>query len=171
MKHAMRTLRGMSESMPCDCRRLALVVQEATATEQLADVLAVLQRVSAEVQTCESAVSRDLSAAHALGALALERLRRAHSRPLSEMCERRIAVAAEGLTAGERRVAALAAAGLTNREIAHVLFVTVKAVQWHLRHIYRKLEIRSRTEIAEFVPADRDAQPASPASLNPRRGA
>ncbi len=49
------------------------------------------------------------------------------------------------LTAAERRVARLAADGLTNRQIADRLVVTVKAVEWHLSHIYRKLGIRSRT--------------------------
>ena len=53
------------------------------------------------------------------------------------------------LTASERRIAQLAAAGLTNREIADQLVVTVKAVEWHLSHVYRKLGIRSRTGLAE----------------------
>lgn len=48
------------------------------------------------------------------------------------------------LTAAERRVARLAADGLTNRQIADHLIVTVKAVEWHLSHVYRKLGIRSR---------------------------
>lgn len=48
------------------------------------------------------------------------------------------------LTAAERRVARMAADGLTNRQIADHLVVTVKAVEWHLSHIYRKLGIRSR---------------------------
>jgi DNA-binding CsgD family transcriptional regulator len=48
------------------------------------------------------------------------------------------------LTAAERRVAALAAEGLTNRQIAQQLLVSVKAVEWHLSNVYRKLEIRSR---------------------------
>lgn len=48
------------------------------------------------------------------------------------------------LTASERRVARLAADGLTNRQIADRLEVTVKAVEWHLSHVYRKLGIRSR---------------------------
>lgn len=52
------------------------------------------------------------------------------------------------LTASERRVARLAATGLTNREIAGQLVVTVKAVEWHLSHVYRKLGIRSRTGLA-----------------------
>ncbi|GAA1777582.1 hypothetical protein GCM10009795_024690 [Nocardioides hankookensis] len=48
------------------------------------------------------------------------------------------------LTAAEQRVARLAATGLTNREIADQLVVTVKAVEWHLSHVYRKLGIHSR---------------------------
>jgi ATP/maltotriose-dependent transcriptional regulator MalT len=70
----------------------------------------------------------------------LERLgedpRRVHSEALA------------ALTASERRIALLAAEGLTNRQIAHQLVVTVKAVEWHLSHVYRKLGIASRTRLA-----------------------
>ncbi|WP_121254140.1 LuxR family transcriptional regulator [Nocardioides ferulae] len=55
------------------------------------------------------------------------------------------------LTAGERRVARLAAEGLTNRQIAAQLVITVKAVEWHLSHVYRKLGIRSRTRLASAL--------------------
>jgi len=46
------------------------------------------------------------------------------------------------LTPAERRVAELAASGLTNREIAHALFVSVKTVGTHLGHIYEKLDLQ-----------------------------
>ncbi len=52
------------------------------------------------------------------------------------------------LTSSQHRVARLAADGLTNREIARELMVTVKAIEWHLSHVYRKLGIRSRTGLA-----------------------
>jgi DNA-binding CsgD family transcriptional regulator len=52
------------------------------------------------------------------------------------------------LTAAEQRVARLASTGLTNREIADQLVVTVKAVEWHLSHVYRKLGIHSRGALA-----------------------
>jgi DNA-binding NarL/FixJ family response regulator len=56
-----------------------------------------------------------------------------------------------GLTAAERGVAALVAAGRTNREVAAQLFTTVGTVEVHLTRIYRKLEVRSRTELARGV--------------------
>ena len=51
------------------------------------------------------------------------------------------------LTPSERRVAELAAGGRTNREIANELFVTVKAVEWHLGNVYRKLDVRGRRQL------------------------
>jgi DNA-binding CsgD family transcriptional regulator/predicted negative regulator of RcsB-dependent stress response len=52
------------------------------------------------------------------------------------------------LTPSEQRVAELAARGQTNRQIADSLFITVKAVEWHLGNAYRKLRIRGRAELA-----------------------
>jgi DNA-binding CsgD family transcriptional regulator len=54
----------------------------------------------------------------------------------------------EGLTAAERRVAALVAEGRTNREVAAALFLGERTVASHLTHIYAKLGVRSRTELA-----------------------
>jgi DNA-binding CsgD family transcriptional regulator len=54
----------------------------------------------------------------------------------------------EALTARELRVATMAADGHTNREIAQALFVTPKTVEVHLSSAYRKLDIRSRRELA-----------------------
>ncbi|HYY22760.1 MAG TPA: LuxR C-terminal-related transcriptional regulator [Thermoleophilaceae bacterium] len=55
------------------------------------------------------------------------------------------------LTPAERRVATLAAEGLPNREIAQMLFLTEKTVENHLSRAYRKLGIRSRWQLGEFV--------------------
>jgi DNA-binding CsgD family transcriptional regulator len=54
----------------------------------------------------------------------------------------------EGLTAAERRVAVLVAAGRTNREVASELFLSERTVAGHLTHVYAKLGVRSRTELA-----------------------
>jgi DNA-binding CsgD family transcriptional regulator len=55
---------------------------------------------------------------------------------------------AEALTAGERRVATLAAQGESNRQIAAVLYITVRTVENHLAGCYRKLGIGSRSQLA-----------------------
>jgi DNA-binding CsgD family transcriptional regulator len=55
---------------------------------------------------------------------------------------------AEPLTARERDVCALVAAGRTNREVAAELFLSPRTVEHHLRLAYRKLGVRSRTELA-----------------------
>ena len=57
------------------------------------------------------------------------------------------------LTPTEDRVAALVAAGSTNREVADALFVSVHTVEANLKRIYRKLGIRSRTELASKFPS------------------
>jgi DNA-binding CsgD family transcriptional regulator len=54
----------------------------------------------------------------------------------------------EGLTPAERRVAALVAEGHTNREVAAALFLAERTVTSHLSHVYAKLGVRSRTELA-----------------------
>ena len=53
----------------------------------------------------------------------------------------------EALTASERRVAELAANGLSNPEIAQALFVTLNTVEGHLRHVYQKLSVSSRQQL------------------------
>jgi DNA-binding CsgD family transcriptional regulator len=53
----------------------------------------------------------------------------------------------DGLTEAERRVAELAASGLTNREVAAQLFMSPKTVEANLSRAYRKLGIHSRAEL------------------------
>ena len=52
------------------------------------------------------------------------------------------------LTPTERRIAQLAAAGRSNAQIAHDLYVTSKTVEWHLGNVFRKLQVASRSELA-----------------------
>ncbi len=55
------------------------------------------------------------------------------------------------LTAVEERIAGLVGAGKTNKEVAGALFMSVRTVESHLGRVYRKLGIRSRTELARRV--------------------
>lgn len=57
----------------------------------------------------------------------------------------------ESLTPNQLRVAELAAQGLSTRQIADASFVTPKTVEFHLREIYRKLEVGSRAELIRVM--------------------
>jgi DNA-binding NarL/FixJ family response regulator len=54
----------------------------------------------------------------------------------------------EGLSPREREILELLAAGFPNKEIASRVGLTDGTVRWHLRHVYHKLHVRSRTEAA-----------------------
>jgi DNA-binding NarL/FixJ family response regulator len=57
------------------------------------------------------------------------------------------------LSAREQEVAALIARGLTNRQIAEALVITTSTVERHVLHIFTKLGVSSRTQIAVWVTA------------------
>src|SRR4029453_12193906 len=60
---------------------------------------------------------------------------------------RREPATADQLTSQELQIARLVAEGKTNRDVAAILFVSPKTVEFHLTRVYRKLDIRSRTEL------------------------
>jgi len=89
---------------------------------------------------------------------ALDAAARAGARPLAEFAEtelratgarpRRVVLTGlDSLTASERRIAELASEGLSNREIAQMLFVTARTVEGHLTSVFRKLRVQSRDEL------------------------
>jgi DNA-binding CsgD family transcriptional regulator len=90
------------------------------------------------------------------GAAALARRAREELEATGARSRRVMLSGINALTPSERRVANLAARGLTTRQIAQVLFVTPKTVEFHLRHVYRKLDIpSSRAELTSALsPAD-----------------
>jgi DNA-binding CsgD family transcriptional regulator len=148
-------------------RRAAALLQSGSKIEQgLIDAAALLRTCGARVDLAYTLVelggairrsgrpteARDtlrdaLNVAQEVGArraarLAREELQRAGGRASTRTG------GGDQLTPSERRVAELAAQGRTNREIANELFVTVKAVEWHLGNAYRKLDIRGRGALA-----------------------
>jgi DNA-binding CsgD family transcriptional regulator len=124
----------------------------------LTDLGAALRRVSRRSEARQPLRrALDLAAdcgASALATRAREELVAAGARPRRE---RLSGVAA--LTASERRVGQMAAEGMTNREIAQALFVTMKAVAFHLTHVYEKLEIVGRAELPDALG---ETTPAAP---------
>jgi DNA-binding CsgD family transcriptional regulator/tetratricopeptide (TPR) repeat protein len=84
--------------------------------------------------------------ANALAARAMGEVRLTGARPRRTALE-----GPESLTEREREVATLAAEGLSNREIAESLVVTMKTVEWHLRHAFRKLGIDSREKLGRHL--------------------
>jgi DNA-binding CsgD family transcriptional regulator len=64
------------------------------------------------------------------------------------------------LTGAETQVARLVSDGITNREIAERLFLSPHTVNSHLRHIYSKLAINSRAELARIVAEQAGDRPA-----------
>jgi DNA-binding CsgD family transcriptional regulator len=101
---------------------------------------------SGEHAGAERRLRAALDLAHHCGAVRLQAQAR---RGLVELGRPRRAASTgvEALTGSERRVAELAAAGCTNRQIAQLLFVTERTIEVHLTSAYRKLGIRSRRDL------------------------
>ena len=66
---------------------------------------------------------------------------------------RRDATTLDDLTPQELQISLLLAEGKTTREAAAAVFLSPKTVEYHLRHVYRKLDIRSREELAAALGA------------------
>ena len=89
-----------------------------------------------------------LDVAHRAGAVPLADQAEVELRATGAKPRRATLTGVEALTASERRVAELAAQGLTNREIAQALFVTARTVEGHLTHTFQKLDLSSREDLA-----------------------
>jgi DNA-binding CsgD family transcriptional regulator len=111
-----------------------------------ADLGAHLRRANRRIE------ARDLlrpavDAAHHLGAAALAQRAETELRATGAKPRRVLLSGLEALTASERRIAELAAEGLTNREIAQTLFVSARTVESHLTNVFNKLDVNARTAL------------------------
>jgi DNA-binding CsgD family transcriptional regulator len=133
---------------------MALLDDAAARHEELADpygrarallAVGVVRRRARQKRAARDAIAKALAGFEQLGAATwIERAR-------SELGSIGGRSREEGLTPAERRVASLVAEGRTNREVAAALFLGERTVASHLTHIYAKLGIRSRTELARAL--------------------
>jgi DNA-binding CsgD family transcriptional regulator len=72
-------------------------------------------------------------------------------RTTGEKVRRRKTSATEELSPQELQIGLVVAQGVTNREAGAALFLSPKTIEYHLSHVYRKLGVRSRTELARLV--------------------
>jgi DNA-binding CsgD family transcriptional regulator len=152
--------------------REAVSVLEASPSElelarALIDLGATLRREGKRVEA-RASLRRGLTMVERFGALRLERQARSELEASGARPRRAALSGVAALTPSERRVAEMAADGMSNREIAQALFVTVKAVKFHLHNAYGKLDVGSRTELpaalAQWAPS------APTGSVSSRRG-
>jgi len=118
----------------------------------LADLGALLRRSNHRVEA-RQLLRQAVDAAHHLGAGALARRAETELRATGAKPRRVLLSGLEALTASERRIAELAAEGLTNREIAQTLFVTARTVEGHLTNVFNKLDLQARTALPPALAA------------------
>jgi DNA-binding NarL/FixJ family response regulator len=150
-------LRAMARAAPAD-QRITLLEQATSVLAEsparleharaLADLGAALRRANRRSEAREP-LSRALDLAQRgglrlIGQRARNELLAAGARP-----RRDLLTGPGALTPAEHRVAALAAAGHSNRQIAEQLYITLRTVETHLTHAFQKLQITTRTELAD----------------------
>jgi DNA-binding CsgD family transcriptional regulator len=117
--------------------------------------------------------ARQRAEARPLLSEALDTFERLGARPWAERCRAELtatggpsgpradASRADELTPQELKIALLVAQGMTNREVAASLFLSPKTIEHHLSAIYRKLDVRSRTQLARLLAEERPASAAA----------
>jgi len=147
--------RGLVAAAQGNVDRAALVLQQAVAHhEKFGDrfgrarallALGIVRRRARQKRAAREAIEAALAGFEQLGAATWVETARAELGGIGGRTRE------ERLTPAEQRVAALVAEGRTNREVAAALFLGERTVETHLSHVYAKLEIRSRTELARAL--------------------
>ncbi len=128
----------------------------------MADLGAALRRAGQRADSRE-VLQVALDLAHRCGAITLTERTRTELVAAGGRPRRLVLSGLDSLTPSERRVAQLAADGLSNREIAQNLFITARTVEGHLTHAYEKLAITSREQLpAALAPPSGTATAPAP---------
>ncbi|MGW0477112.1 AAA family ATPase [Streptomyces coeruleorubidus] len=125
----------------------------------LVELGAVLRREGRRTEA-RTALERGMDGAWSCGATALAQRAREELHAIGARPRRQALSGVDALTGAERRVADLADQGLTNRQIAEALAISLPTVETHLRHVFQKLGIRSRRQLAEHLGGSH--KPAAP---------
>jgi DNA-binding CsgD family transcriptional regulator len=115
--------------------------------QALVELGAALRRANRRKDAREP-LRQGLDLAHRCGARPLEEQARTELRATGARPRKAVYSGVESLTPSELRVARMAAEGKTNREIAQTLTVTEKTIETHMRHVFQKLDVGRRTELA-----------------------
>jgi DNA-binding CsgD family transcriptional regulator len=119
----------------------------------LVDLGAALRRANHRA-AARDPLRKGLELSYRGGATALADVARTELAATGARPRRAMLTGVDSLTPSELRVAELAGNRLTTRQIAEALFVTPKTIEFHLRHIYRKLGVGSRAELATVLGED-----------------
>jgi DNA-binding CsgD family transcriptional regulator len=161
---------GVARGFGVALRALALIEGGDREIELLQDAVAVLESSYARLEHARALIDlgaalrrrrrrtdarkplhEALDLAHRCGATALVTRARDELAATGARPRRLVLSGIDALTASERRIARMAAEGLSNKEIAQALFVTVKTVETHLGHAYQKLDIASRSDLPQAL--------------------
>jgi DNA-binding CsgD family transcriptional regulator len=142
-EHFQEALRQGDEARPFDLARIQLLYGEHLRRER--------RRVDARVQ-----LRAALGTFERLGAEPWAERARAELRASGETARKRDPSTQAHLTPQERQIARLVAQGLSNKEVAGQLFLSPRTIDAHLRNVFAKLGIRSRTQLARAPLGDED---------------
>jgi DNA-binding CsgD family transcriptional regulator len=152
-------------------KEAAALLEEAVVVHEQADAAIELVRSRLEHgallrRTNRRSEARDvlraaLDGAHRTGAKPLATRAEAELRATGAKPRRVVLSGVDSLTASERRIATLAAEGLTNREIAQTLYVTARTVEGHLTSVFRKLDVDSRDHLPALLAGSGAGQAAA----------
>ena len=144
-------LQGGDEGIACLAEAVGILAPTSARLEHARAVaeLGAAQRRAGRRKEAQETLRHALDLAHRTGAVRLAEQALQEARATGARPRRPAVTGADALTPSERRVAQMAASGMSNPAIAQALFVSLNTVETHLRHAFRKLEITRRTQLGD----------------------